>query len=108
MVVSITEDKKIPCKSRPVGAVVAFIGTLAGFFDGSTDFEGDNPLADALWGNVGGAEIMADASVASVPRAANLPPSFDEAIRTNVLSVDTGDTIVRYLQAPPPSTPTSW
>ena len=62
----------------------------AGFFAGSTDFEGDNPLADALWENVGEAEIVADASIASAPRASNLPPSFDETIRTNVLSVDFG------------------
>ena len=71
----------------------------AGFFDGSTDFEGANPLADNLWSNAANAEIVADASVASVPRALNLPPSFDEAIRTNVLDFDTDEAIVRYLQA---------
>ena len=71
----------------------------AGFFDGSTDFEGGDPLADACWGNVGEAVVVADASVAAAPRAAALPPSFDETSRTNVLSVDDSDPVVRYLQA---------
>ena len=46
-------------RQRLLVTAAALIGlsaqVLAGFFDGSTDFEGDNPLADALWGNVGGA-----------------------------------------------------
>ena len=70
----------------------------AGFFDGSTDFEGANPLSDACWGNVGEAAVVVDASVASAPRAAALPPSFDATSRTNVLCVDDTDPIVRYLQ----------
>jgi peptidoglycan/LPS O-acetylase OafA/YrhL len=44
MVVSITEDKKIPCKSRPVGAVVAFVGTLAGFLTAVV-----NPVEDIYY-----------------------------------------------------------
>ena len=70
----------------------------AGFFDGSTDFEGANPLSDACWGNVGEAAVVVDASVASAPRAAALPPSFDATSRTNVLCVDDSDPVVRYLQ----------
>jgi hypothetical protein len=70
----------------------------AGFFDGSTDFEGANPLSDACWGNVGEAAVVVDASVASAPRAAALPPSFDATSRTNVLCVDDIDPVVRYLQ----------
>ena len=71
----------------------------AGFFDGSTDFEGASPLSDACWGNVGEAVVVADASVAAAPRAAALPPSFDATSRTNVLCVDDSDPVVRYLQA---------
>ena len=70
----------------------------AGFFNGSTDFEGANPLSDACWGNVGEAVVVADASVAAAPRATALPPSFDATSRTNVLCVDDIDPVVRYLQ----------
>ena len=68
-------------------------------YPGSTDFEGDSPLADACWSNVVEAVIEADASVADVPRSPNLPPSFDKTSRTNVLSFDTDAPIVRYLQS---------
>ena len=71
----------------------------AEYYPGSTDLEGDDPLAGDLWGNAGEAEVVADASVVSVPRSANLPPSFDGTSRTNVLSVDAEEPVVRYLQA---------
>ena len=44
MVVSVMEDKKIPCSSRPVGAIVAFIGTLAGFLTAVV-----NPVEDIYY-----------------------------------------------------------
>ena len=69
---------------------VAMVGLVAPaqaeYYPGSTDFEGDSPLADACWSNVVEAVIEADASVADVPRSPNLPPSFDKTSRTNVLS----------------------
>lgn len=81
---------------------VAMVGLVAlaqaEYYPGSTDFEGDSPLADACWSNVVEAVIEADASVADVPRSPNLPPSFDKTSRTNVLSFDTDVPIVRYLQ----------
>lgn len=92
-----------PIHARKNLVVAALVGLAApvqaGFFDGSTDFEGANPLSDACWGNVGDAAVVVDASVAVAPRAAALPPSFDETSRTNVLAVATSDPIVRYLQA---------
>ncbi len=91
------------CKLKHLAVAAAIVGLAthvqAGYFAGSTDFEGTDPLSDDLWSNVGESEIVADATVASVPRAANLPQSFDETIRTNVLGVDGDTPIVRDLQA---------
>ena len=91
------------CKLKHLAVAAAIVSLAthvqAGYFAGSTDFEGDNPLSDSLWSDVGESEIVADATVASVPRAANLPQSFDETIRTNVLGVDGDTPIVRDLQA---------
>ena len=81
-------------------AMVGLVAPVqAEYYPGSTDFEGDSPLADACWSNVVEAAIEADASVADVPRSPNLPPSFDKTSRTNVLSFDTDAPIVRYLQS---------
>lgn len=81
-------------------AMVGLVAPVqAEYYPGSMDFEGDSPLADACWSNVVEAAIEADASVADVPRSPNLPPSFDKASRTNVLSFDTDAPIVRYLQS---------
>ena len=81
-------------------AMVGLVAPVqAEYYPGSTDFEGDSPLADACWSNVVEAAIAADASVADVPRSPNLPPSFDKTSRTNVLSFDTDAPIVRYLQS---------
>ncbi|MBQ6247940.1 MAG: hypothetical protein IJK04_13800, partial [Kiritimatiellae bacterium] len=91
------------CKLKHLAVAAALIGfathVQAGYFAGSTDFEGAAPLSDGLWSNVGESEIVADASVASVPRAANRPPTFNETIRTNVLGVDGDTPIVRSLQS---------
>ena len=79
-------------------AMVGLVAPVqAEYYPGSTDFEGDSPLADACWSNVVEAAIEADASVADVPWSPNLPPSFDKTSRTNVLSFDTDAPIVRYL-----------
>ena len=88
---------------KHLAVAAAMVGLVAPvqaeYYPGSTDFEGDSPLADACWSNVVEAAIEADASVADVPRSPNLPPSFDNASRTNVLSLDTDAQIVRYLQS---------
>ncbi len=90
------------CKLKHLAVATAIIGLAthvqAGYFAGSTDFEGANPLADGLWSNAVDAAIEVDASIGSVSRALNLPPSFDANSRTNVLSVDSDDPVVRYLQ----------
>ena len=86
-----------------LAVAAAMVGLVAPaqaeYYPGSTDFEGESPLADACWSNVVEAAIEADASVADVPRSLNLPPSFDKTSRTNVLSFDTDAPIVRYLQS---------
>lgn len=86
-----------------LAVVVGIVGLVASaqaeYYPGSTDFEGDAPLADGCWSNEVEAAIVSDASVADVPRSPNLPPSFDKTSRTNVLSFDTDVPIVRYLQS---------
>ena len=88
---------------KPLAVAAAIVGLAAPvqaeYYPGSTDLEGGDPLAGDLWSNVGEAEVVVDASVAAVPRSANLPPSFDATSRTNVLSVDTDETVVRHLQS---------
>ena len=88
---------------KHLAIAVAMVGLVAPaqaeYYPGTTDFEGDSPLADACWSNVVEAVIEADASVADLPRSPNLPPSFDKTSRTNVLSFDTDAPIVRYLQS---------
>ena len=88
---------------KHLAVAAAMVGLVAPvqaeYYPGSTDFEGDSPLADACWSNVVEAAIEVDASVADVPRSPNLPPSFDKTSRTNVLSLDTDARIVRYLQS---------
>ena len=88
---------------KHLAVVATMVGLVAPvqaeYYPGSTDFEGDSPLADAYWSNVVEAAIEADASVADVPRSPNLPPSFDKTSRTNVLSLDTDARIIRYLQS---------
>ena len=88
---------------KHLAIAAAMVGLVAPaqaeYYPGSTDFEGESPLADACWSNVVEAAIEADASVADVPRSLNLPPSFDKTSRTNVLSFDTDAPIVRYLQS---------
>ena len=55
-----------------VAAMVGLVSPVqAEYYPGSTDFEGDSPLADACWSNVVEAVIESDASVADVPRSAN-------------------------------------
>ena len=87
--------------SKFLAAMAVMIGLAAPvhavYYPGSTDFEGDSPLADGCWSNVVDAAIVADGSVANAPRAQNLPPSFDKTSRTNVMEVDTDEAIVRKL-----------
>ena len=81
-------------------AMVGLVAPVqAEFYPGSTDFEGDTPLADVCWSNVVEATVVVDTSVADANRSPNLPPSFDTTSRTNVLSFDTDAPIVRYLQS---------
>ena len=88
---------------KHLAIAAAMVGLVAPaqaeYYPGSTDFEGDSPLADVCWSNVVEAAIEVDASVADVPRSPNLPPSFDKASRTKVLSFDTDAPIVRDLQS---------
>ena len=88
---------------KHLAVAAAMVGLVAPaqaeYYPGSTDFEGDSPLADACWSNLVEAVIEADASVADLPRSPNLPSSFDKTSRTNVLSFDTDAPIVRYLQS---------
>lgn len=88
---------------KNLAIAAAMVGLVASaqaeYYPGSTDFEGDAPLADACWSNVVEAAIEADASVSEANRSPNLPPSFNTTSRTNVLSFDTDAPIVRYLQS---------
>ena len=71
----------------------------AGYFPGSTDFEG-NPLADAdYWSNAASAEIVPDATVSSLAQSPNRPSDFNDSIRTNVLSVDSSTPVACNLNA---------
>ena len=86
--------------SKFLAAATVMIGLAAPvyavYYPGSTDFEGDSPLADGCWSNVVDAAVVTDASVADVPRAQNLPPSFKTS-RTKVMEVDADEAIVRKL-----------
>lgn len=86
-----------------LAVVAVMVGLVASaqaeYYPGSTDFEGDSPLADGCWSNQVEAVVEADASVADANRSPSLPPSFDKTSRTNVLSFDTDTPIVRYLQS---------
>ena len=68
---------------KHLAVAAAIVGLVASaqaeYYPGSTDFEGDNSLADACWSNVVVAAVVADASVADAIRSPNLPPSFDKA-----------------------------
>ena len=68
---------------KHLAIAAAMVGLVAPaqaeYYPGSTDFEGDSPLADACWSNVVEAAIEFDASVADAIRSPNLPPPFDKA-----------------------------
>lgn len=79
----------------------------AGYYAGSTDFEGANPLGEALWSAVGDATIATDASVTGASsRPENLPSTFSNN-RTNVLVIDNDEPIVRNLGQNDGATPGS-
>lgn len=73
----------------------------AGFFAGSTDFESATTAGlqtDALWSNVGDAEIQTDASVSTAASRPSNYPDYAQT-RTKVLYVDNDQPIVRSLQS---------
>ncbi len=87
------------CKLKHLAVATAIIGLAthvqAGYFAGSTDLEGANPLADGLWSNVGDAEI-ATAAINANLRPENRPSFFANTV-TNVLAVDNDPPITRNL-----------
>ena len=87
------------CKLKHLAVAAAIIGLAtqvqAGYFAGSTDFEGANPLADGLWSDVGDAEI-ATAAINANLRPENRPSFFANTV-TNVLAVDNDPPITRNL-----------
>ncbi len=90
------------CKLKHLAVAAAIVGLAtqvqAGYFPGSTDFEGADTLSDGLWSNAVDVAIEVDATIGSTSRASNRPSTFDANSRTKVLSVDSDDPVVRYLQ----------
>ena len=90
------------CKLKHLAVAAAIIGLAthvqAGYFAGTTDFEGADTLSDGLWSNAVDVAIEVDAPIGSAPRASNLPLGFNTNSRTKVLTVDSDDPVVRYLQ----------
>ena len=70
---------------KNLAIAAAMVGLVAPaqaeYYPGSTDFEGENPLADACWSNVVEAAIEVDASVADGRKILTVTNSFSDHLK---------------------------